>query len=70
MFVAKVLTGYACDLAPDNTLRMPPVRVTREDGVRVLYDSVSGTGGGSKIFVVYLMDVAYPAYLITYDLQP
>jgi hypothetical protein len=37
------------------------------DFAQVRYDSVSGTTGGSKVYIVYEKGRAYPNYLITYD---
>lgn len=56
LLLARVLTGKSKDLAPDRTLRKPPAE----------YDTVTGTTNGSRVYVVYDHEKAYPAYLITY----
>jgi hypothetical protein len=71
MFLVKVLTGDTYNCAPDDTLRMPPEKPsTTSGGVHVAqmkYDTVSGTTRGSRVFMTYDNDKAYPAYLITYN---
>ena len=66
MLVAYVLTGYSYSCRPDTTLQKPPLRPGGDTGVKHRYDSVSGISGGSKIYITYENDHAYPAYLITY----
>ncbi len=65
MLMANVLTGYHINSPRDKNLTKPPIRDTSDEITR-LYDSVSGAAGGSKIFITYDNDKAYPAYLITY----
>jgi O-acetyl-ADP-ribose deacetylase (regulator of RNase III) len=71
MFLVKVLTGDTYTCAPNGSLRMPPEKPsTTSGGVQVAqmkYDTVSGTTGGSQVFMTYDNDKAYPAYLITYN---
>ena len=66
MFLAKVLTGYSVECNTNRSLRMPPVRQRSVKGGDVRYDTVSGETGGSKVFITYSNDKAYPFYLITY----
>lgn len=66
MLVASVLTGLSYYTRPDNSLRKPPYRPNRIGGIQYRYDSVSGDTGGSKVYITYDNDKAYPAYLITY----
>ena len=63
MFLADVLTGVAFKCPPDQTLKKPPQKPFSDGD---LYDSVTGSTIGSDIFVIYELDKAYPAYLITY----
>lgn len=66
MFVALVLTGHVYECPASNTkLRRPPERST-DGAVNRLYDTVSGETQGSKVYITYENDRAYPAYLITY----
>ena len=37
-----------------------------DTSIKRRYDSVSGDTGGSKVYITYDNDKAYPAYLITY----
>ena len=66
IFLASVLTGETCWMdKEDKSLTMPPLK----PGSNKRYDSVSAYhGGGSDIFVVYTLDMAYPTHLITYTL--
>ena len=67
MFLVKVLTGDSYDSAPDSDLRMPPAKTVARGGeVEKKYDTVAGIARGSKVFMTYDNDKAYPAYLITY----
>mgnify|MGYP002803821129 FL=1 len=70
MLVANVLTGNS-KLLPSNTesrqLTRPPVYTKATSGCpEVLYDSVTGFTGGSQIYVLYKLDMAYPSYLVRY----
>ena len=70
MLVANVLTGNSKFL-PSNTesrqLTRPPVYTEATAGCpEVLYDSVTGFTGGSQIYVLYKLDMAYPSYLVRY----
>lgn len=70
MFAAYVLTGNSCFLNPNKDLRQPPLlrKESEESNTSVerRYDSVCGTTGGTRVYVTYDNEHAYPAYLITY----
>ena len=66
VFLAQVLTGEAYDCPSDGSLRRPPKKNEGSSGLR--YNSVSGTTGGSKVYIVYENRVAYPTHLITFAL--
>ena len=67
MFLAKVLTGDSADIPSDRSLRMPPKKsdVSAFFGEN-RYDTVTGVTGGSRVYITYKNDKAYPFYLITY----
>ena len=62
MFLAKVLTGRSIKLQPDSTLRRPP---PLQGDLR--YDTVNGETNGSRVYIAYSNDKAYPFYLISYN---
>ena len=62
-FLAKLIVGEVTDIAPDGRLTMPP----QKPGESVRFDTVSGTTGGSKVYIVYANGRAYPEYLVTYN---
>ena len=64
---AKVLTGDSCKCASDRSLRLPPLKGVHTRFQQERYDTVEGETGGSKVFMTYLNDKAYPAYLIVYN---
>ena len=66
MFLAKVLTGHSIKQTSNSSLRMPPVRQRSAKGGDMRYDTVSGETGGSRVFITYSNDKAYPFYLISY----
>ena len=69
MFAAWVLTGISYESNPDGNLTMPPVReegAVSEGKVQHKYDSVTGTSGGTRVYITYDNVHAYPAYLIVY----
>ena len=70
MFLVKVLTGESYDCAPNSSLRVPPPKPGRSGGKLQLeqlkYDTVTGSTGGSQVFMAYDNEKAYPAYLIEY----
>ena len=65
ILMASVLTGHQHTCQPDSSLRKPAVR-DDSGPIKRRYDSVSGDTGGSKVFITYENDRAYPSYLITY----
>ena len=68
MFLVKVLVGATFDCPSNSTLRMPPEKPSKTTSMFGVerYDSVSGTTGGSKVYIIYDNLKAYPFYLITY----
>lgn len=70
MFLVKVLTGDSFQCQSNPALRMPPEKQGVGSGklqlAKVRYDTVTGTTGGSQVFMTYDNDKAYPAYLIQY----
>ncbi|CAF0866295.1 unnamed protein product [Adineta steineri] len=66
VFLAQVLTGHSHNCNSDSSIRRPPKKNESTSGQR--YDSVSGTTGGSTVYIVYENRVAYPTYLITFAL--
>ena len=69
MFAASVLTGNSICLHSDRSLVQPPfmdIPGNQENVVRRRYDSVNGTTGGTRVYITYDNEHAYPAYLITY----
>ena len=70
MFAVWVLTGISYESAPNSNLTMPPVREQgdlTEGKVEHKYDSVTGTSGGTRVYITYDNTHAYPAYLIVYQ---
>lgn len=63
MFVANVLIGVPAVLAPDRSLKFPPINPATHKP----YDSVQGNTGGSDVIMVYSNKKAYPQYLVTYS---
>ena len=71
MFAANVLTGNSILLQPDDTLTKPPFLDNANDNnsstaIRRHYDSVHGNTLGTRVYITYDNEHAYPAYLITY----
>ena len=70
MLVANVLTGNSKQMPSDRNSRnltRPPVYVEATvSNPEVLYDSVTGHTNGSRIYVLYKLDMAYPSYLVRY----
>ena len=70
IFLVKVLTGDSCPCAANSSLRLPPEKPGGASGSlqfsRTRYDTVTGTTGGSRVYMTYDNDKAYPAYLIQY----
>ena len=67
MFLAKVLTGRSTELQPDNKIRLPPVIQPAVKG-NLRYDTVNGETNGSRVYIAYSNDKAYPFYLISYKI--
>ena len=70
MFAAWVLTGLSYESVSNASLTMPPVRQqgdVAEGKVHHRYDSVTGTTGGTRVYITYDNSHAYPAYLIVYQ---
>jgi len=65
IFLVKVLTGDSYTSHSDNTLRMPPYK-SSTSSEKVRYDTVNGITQGSKIYITYSNDKAYPLYLISF----
>ena len=69
MFAAWVLTGSSFHSNSNPNLTKPPFleeSASSSTSVRRRYDSVSGTTGGTRVYITYDNEHAYPAYLITY----
>lgn len=69
IFLARVLTGESKALAAeDRTLVRPPYQdKLGPHGEPIAYDSVNGVTQGSQVYIVYENDLAYPEYLVTYQ---
>ena len=71
MFLVKVLTGDSYQCTSDRSLRLPPEKPGGASGslqfAKTRYDTVTGTTGGSWVYMTYDNDKAYPAYLIQYS---
>ena len=73
MLMANVLTGHSYHCHPDRSLTQPPFRLQSQgiSTVKRRYDSVCGDHPeGSKVYITYDNDKAYPAYLISYKRLP
>ena len=66
MFLVKVLTGDSYRSPSDKSLRMPPYKPSLSSSEKVRYDTVNGMASGSKIYITYSNDKAYPLYLISF----
>ena len=70
MFLVKVLTGDAYDCPSTPSLRKPPMKAAGTSGevsfTQVQYDTVTGVTNGSRVYMTYDNDKAYPAYLVKY----
>ena len=67
ILLAKVLTGESCRCASDRSLRLPPLKGSQTRFQQERYDTVEGETGGSKVYMTYTNDKAYPAYLMVYN---
>ena len=65
LFLAHVLTGDSITLPPSRNIKMPPPK----RGSNIRYDSVNGVTNGCTVYILYKLDMAYPAYLITYTIH-
>lgn len=73
MFAVNVLTGNSYCSNPDRSLTKPPFLDNPDPSnttIQRRYDSVHGTTGGTRVYITYDNEHAYPAYLITYTLTP
>ena len=64
IFLVKVLTGDSFSSLPDKSLRMPPYK-SLISSEKIHYDTVNGMALGSKVYITYSNDKAYPLYLIS-----
>ena len=62
IFCANVIIGESFNTAANNSLVTPPLI----PGTNKMYDSVTGSTGGSIVYMIYADKKAYPEYLITY----
>lgn len=67
MFAAWVLTGISHESAPHSFVKPPVRNVSSENQVEQLYDCVTGVTGGTRVYITYDNEHAYPAYLIVYQ---
>lgn len=65
LFLAHVLAGDSVSLRPDASIKMPPLK----HASNIRFDSVNGVTNGCTVYIIYKLDMAYPAYLITYTLS-
>jgi hypothetical protein len=78
--LAVVVTGDSYDCKPDGNLKVPPEKYAhfflpshpsrtkkKTDMAVERYDSVTGITNGSRVYIVYENNKAYPLYLITYS---
>lgn len=66
LLVAMVIIGTPFSSRENRNLIKPPPRPHKHRGVQVHYDCVMGETGGSRVYITYENDRAYPMYLITY----
>ena len=69
MLAVNVLTGNSFYSEPDESLTKPPFledSSSSNTSIRHRYDSVYGNVGGTRVYITYDNEHAYPAYLITY----
>ena len=65
IFLAIVLTGDSYPSSPNKSLRMPPYK-SSTSSEKIRYDTVNGVSAGSRIYITYSNDKAYPLYLISF----
>ncbi len=72
MLAAWVVTGHSKESPPRQFWRPPKResdgRLGSESAIDSRYDSVTGCTGGSRVYITYDNEHAYPAYIITYQL--
>lgn len=71
MFLVRLLLGEVIDMPSDPKLRVPPEikNPSGHLGLKVnRYDTVSGETGGSRVFIVYDNNRAYPEYLLSFTI--
>ena len=66
IFLVKLLAGESYESQPDSSLRMPPKIKKPKGELQTRYDTVAGTTRGTRVFMAYDNQKAYPAYLIVY----
>ena len=67
LLAVNVLTGRSYYSKPDGNLEQPPLcPEDRNGGVQRRYDCVCGDAQGSRLYIMYENDGAYPMYVITY----
>jgi O-acetyl-ADP-ribose deacetylase (regulator of RNase III) len=66
MLLSTVLIGDSVFLTSNPALKKPPQKGKNKMGFLEDYDSVTGEASGSRVFMVYENNRAYPKYLITY----
>ena len=64
IFLVKVLTGDSFSSPPDKSLHIPPYKPSISSE-KIRYDTVNGVTHGSKVYITYSNDKAYPLYLIS-----
>ena len=68
MIVAKVLTGDSHTSPPNSSLRMPPEKPSANSGgLKLKYDTINGVTKGSRVYMTYSNEKAYPGYIIIYQ---
>ena len=63
ILLAKLFVGEEIHMQSDRSLRLPPYK---PDGSGRRYNTVTGSTGGSKVYIVYENGRAYPEYMVTY----
>jgi len=69
LFLCEVIVGDSHYCNSDRSLKVPPEKTYKTSTLGLAserYDSVSGDTGGSRVYIVYDNNKAYPTYLISY----
>ncbi|EFA86817.1 U box domain-containing protein [Heterostelium album PN500] len=67
MFLARVMIGDSVYQAPNTSIQRPPPKPKNpNDDTVICYDSINGDTNGSKVYMIYDINRAYPSYLITF----